>query len=130
MTFIDMCTCIICDNVSSWNSYLSGYQKSRISSTFCYVLLSFSLTILSKTKTFLAFRRLFRISKASEDNEGDYFIVNLVHFTPLHDNLLLPFFIMSLTWIQHHDVEWFLKKNVLKVDIFTIKIWNTESNNK
>ena len=31
---------------------------------------------------------------------------------------------MSLTWIQHHDVEWF--KNVLKEDVFTIKIWNSE----
>ena len=32
---------------------------------------------------------------------------------------------MSLTWIQHHGIEWF--KNLLKVDFFLIlKIWNTE----
>ena len=49
MTYIDIC--IKCDNVSSWNSYLSGYQKDRISSTCCYVLSSSSLTILRQTKT-------------------------------------------------------------------------------
>ena len=61
----------------------------------------------------------------SVENEAtDYWVIHC-HFTSTHftstqwqfDTSLIH--CMSLTRIQHHDVEWF--KNVLKVDIFLLK---------